>query len=112
MKTLLVAVVLALSVPSAVSIKLDKYVLLAGGALTVVCHIPPAPEARWLEIGIDDVPSRTLQLDGQSSPFELLVIKNIACGQKVAYCAIGTGKHPSDLAFATFIVGGCDEGRR
>lgn len=107
MKLFVIALLLATLSP--VSIKLDKYVVLSGGALTIVCHVPPAPEARWLEIGIDDVPSRTLQLDGKSSPFELVTIKDIACGQKVAYCAIGTGKHPSDLAFATFLVGGCEE---
>lgn len=94
-----------------VSIKLDKYVILVGGALTIVCHVPPAPEARWLEIGIDDVPSRTLQLSAQSSPFELAIVKDIACDQRRAYCAIGTGRKPSAVAVAPFTVGGCRDDR-
>lgn len=110
MRVIALGVIALLAAFDPVSIRLDKYVLLSGGTLTIMCHVPPAPEARWLEIGVDDVPSRTLQLGANSSPFEPLVIKDIACGSRIAYCAIGTGteKRPSAVAVAQFNVAGCE----
>lgn len=107
---LLLAILLAATSESRVSIKIRPYVVMAGQAFWLTCHVPRDASNRLLEYGVVDYrPGSQRSLDGERAPatFQVLV-EHVPCNVGPAYCAVLADTGRWTRVEQRFEVAGCN----
>lgn len=102
----LMAVLLASG--GAFSITVSPGVILAGGAVRIICRVPELPESSQdtLEIGIEGYTSSVYEIHGTPWTKEV-IIQKVPCDAGDAFCAIVQDKD-TRIAKALILVSGCE----
>lgn len=106
MKWLVLALLLS---GDAYTIRVTPLVVLAGGAMRIICHVPELPPASQdtLEVGIEGYTSSVFQIHGTPWTKEAL-FEHVPCDVDTAFCATVTDKD-TRIAKQLIIVAGCED---
>lgn len=92
-----------------VTIAVDRPVLMAGYSVTVTCRVQRMAENRWLEVGIEDVGSSGVQLEGELSRMTYSIrFDRVPCEAGAAYCLVSRSDDSHDSAQLPLTIAGCE----
>lgn len=76
-------------VPARVTLGSLPGVMMGGGTLVVRCRVPKDPANRLLILGLADIRTSYVELEGERAATQHeLIVQHVPCGEVVAYCAL------------------------